>query len=64
MRKGNLNTIGYIDSENAKVIWIKNTLDLEEMIVSEAYQKEIEAQDNLIQIQDIGQIKFNSQGNL
>ncbi len=59
-----LNTIGYIEPENAKVIWIKNTLDLEEVLVSEAYHKEIAAQDNLVQIQDIGQLTFNSQGNL
>ena len=59
-----LNTIGFIEPENAKVIWIKNTLCLEEIMVSQAYLQQIEAQDNLILIQDLGQLIFNSQGNL
>ena len=59
-----LNTIGFIEPENAKVIWIKNTLSLEEIVVSEAYQKQVEAQDNLELIQNMGQLTFNSQGNL
>lgn len=59
-----LNTIGYIEPENAKVIWIKNTLKLEEMMVSEAYLQQIEAQDNLILLQDSGNLTFNLQGNL
>ncbi len=59
-----LNTIGFIEPENAKVIWIKNTLSLEEIVVSETYQKQIEAQDNLELIQSLGQLTFNLQGNL
>ena len=59
-----LNTIGFIEPENTKVIWIKNTLCLEEIVVSQAYQKQLNDQDNLAMLEDLGQLKFNSQGNL
>lgn len=59
-----LNTIGFIEPENAKVIWIKNTLFLEEIKASQAYQKQLEVQDNLTVIEDLGQLTFNSQRNL
>mgnify|MGYP001794810119 CR=1 FL=1 len=59
-----LNTIGYIEPEAAKVVWIKNTLCLEEMMVSSAYEKQVKAEDNLVVLQDLGKLTFNSQGNL
>ena len=43
-----LNTIGFIEPELAKVIWIKNTSSLESMVVSSAYRQEINTQNHLI----------------
>jgi len=38
-----LATIGYVEPEDAKVVWIRNTLKLDEFACSEALQREVEA---------------------
>jgi hypothetical protein len=59
-----LNTIGLIEPENARVIWIKNTLVLGEVIVSEAYRKELETRSDLMLVKELGELAFDSEGNL
>jgi len=59
-----LNTIGLIEPEKAKVIWIKNTLVLGEVAVSEAYRKELESRKDLLLVKEMGELAFDSEGNL
>jgi hypothetical protein len=59
-----LNTIGLVEYQDAKVIWIKNTLLLGEVVVSEAYKKELESRKDLMLMKDLGELAFNSDGNL
>ena len=59
-----LNTIGFIEPEQAKVIWIKNTSSLESMSVSSAYQSEIDVQDHLILDESLEILAFDEEGNL
>ena len=61
-----LNTIfdlaGVEDSSTFRMIWIKNTLELRKIIVSEYFFDQIESRDNLSFIGDEEQIKFDIDG--
>lgn len=59
-----LNTIGFIEPDQAKVIWIKNTASLDSMLVSIAYQPDIDSQGHLVLDEILGELTFNAQGNL
>jgi len=52
------------DEENIKIVWIKSTLDLEKVIVSEGYLDELNGRDDLEQISSAKEIIFDSSGNL
>ena len=59
-----LKTVGYVKPENARVIRIRNTLDLKEIMVSEAYQTEMKGRDDLEIIEQIGEMSFGEDENL
>lgn len=59
-----LKTVGYVQPENAKVIRIRNTLDLKEIMVSEAYQAEMKGRDDLEIIESVKAMGFGEDGNL
>jgi len=59
-----LNTVGYVQPENARVIRIRDTMDLGEILVSEAYQAEIEGRKDLSIIEPAQDMKLTEEGNL
>ncbi len=59
-----LGTIGYIRPEDARVIRIRNTLDLKEIMVSEAYQAEIKGRDDLSTLDPPRDMAFDKNGDL
>jgi len=59
-----LKTVGYVQPENARVIRIRNTLDLKEIMVSEAYQAEMKGRDDLEIIKPVQEMSFGEDGNL
>ena len=59
-----LSTLGLVSPEEARVIWIKNTRDLETLRVSEAYKKELEARGDLEVLSPPEEIKLDARGNL
>ena len=59
-----LNTIGYVQPENAKVIRIRNTLNIKEIMVSEAYHAETRSRDDLSIIKPVREMVFGADGRL
>jgi hypothetical protein len=59
-----LQTIGYIEPEQAKMIWIRNTLELEHLLVSEAYAEEIQRRDDLTIRGPAQDLQFTAHGDL
>ncbi len=59
-----LQTIGYIQPEQAKVIRIRNTLDLEQILASEAYYDEIQRHSDLTIVESAHDMEFTTDGNL
>jgi hypothetical protein len=59
-----LQTIGYVNPEQAKVIRIHNTLDLEQMLISEAYYDEIQNRSDLTIFESAHNMEFTEEGNL
>lgn len=59
-----LATIGLVAPERAKIIWIKDTLTLDTVAVSEQYMKEIEQRPDLSALTDLWELQFDNQGNL
>jgi hypothetical protein len=59
-----LKTVGYVEPENAKVIRIRNTLELEEVLVSLAWTDEIHDRDDLEILAPAREMAFDAQGNL
>ena len=49
---------------NARIVWIKNTLDLEKVIISEAYMDDLKRHDGLEQLSPARKLAFDSSGNL
>jgi hypothetical protein len=52
------------NTNNVKIVWIKNTLDLEKIIISEAYLDDLKRRDGLEQISPAKELVFDSSGNL
>jgi hypothetical protein len=50
--------------EDCRLIWIKNTLRLDEFIATEALLEEIHSKSNLKVLEQIGELPFDRQGNL
>ncbi len=59
-----LQTIGYIQPEQAKVIRIRNTLELEQILVSEAYYDDIQHRSDLTIVEPAHDMEFTTEGNL
>ncbi|MBT7155921.1 MAG: DUF2088 domain-containing protein [Deltaproteobacteria bacterium] len=59
-----LNTIGAIKSEDARIVHIKNTLELKEMHISNALLPETTAKTNLVIMEEIGPISFDNLENI
>ena len=59
-----LNSIGAVDPEKARVIHIKNTLEIAKFDVSGALLEEVKGKENLRLEKELGPISFDSQENL
>lgn len=59
-----LATSGLINPKEAKVMWIKNTLELEDVRLSEGYAKEIATRDDIEQLSPFEEMEFDRAGNL
>ncbi|MCD6334512.1 MAG: hypothetical protein J7M27_04195 [Candidatus Latescibacteria bacterium] len=59
-----LATAGVMDPREARVVWIKNTLEIAEMAVSEAFIPEMEGRANLKALTEPGEMRFDGEGNL
>lgn len=59
-----LNTVGIDDGSRARVVWIKNTLELGCMFVSQAMLQESEAMDNITVEGEPQAMAFDDEGNL
>jgi len=59
-----LGTIGLTPPEQARVMWIKNTLELEHVLVSEAYEGELSTRDDLSRDGEPQEFPFDAEGNL
>ena len=59
-----LETVGMVEPENARVLRIHNTLELGELLVSEAYRAEIEQRDDLDIVGEATDMPFDANGDL
>jgi len=59
-----INTIGPVKKGDIKALWIKNTLELEEMFASEAVIKELGKNENIKKISKLRKLSFDRNGNL
>ncbi len=59
-----MDTIGAVNRENIRLVHIKNTLELGEMVVSQAFMEEINARDDLTVMGELGPLSFNEQGDI
>ena len=59
-----LNTIGAIDPTEARVVHIKNTLEIAELDISEALLEEAKGRKDLELMEELGAMSFESEGNL
>jgi hypothetical protein len=57
-------TSGANNSEACRMVWIKNTLKLDQLIASEALLEEIKNKANLKVLEDLGELSFTEHGNL
>ncbi|HEY2839366.1 MAG TPA: [Fe-S]-binding protein, partial [Pirellulales bacterium] len=59
-----LPTIGLTDPPDARILWIRNTLDVAEVECSQAYWDEAQARDDLEILSELRELPFDSEGNL
>jgi hypothetical protein len=59
-----LKTIGAVEPEKARVVHIKNTLEIGELDISGALLEELEGRTDLRLIEKLGPLSFDSEGNL
>lgn len=59
-----LNTIGAIDPREARVVHIKNSLEIAELDISEALLEEIKGKKELELMGELGVMSFESEGSL
>ena len=57
-------TVGLVEPEQAKVVRIHDTLDLREILVSEAYLPEVESRNDLSVVTPLKELEFDSNGDL
>jgi hypothetical protein len=53
-----------MDPREARVVWIRNTLEIAEMEVSEAFIPEMERRANLEVLTEPGEMRFDKEGDL
>ncbi|MFN8007854.1 MAG: lactate racemase domain-containing protein [Terriglobia bacterium] len=53
-----------VEPENSRLVWIKNTLKLDQFIASEAFLDEIQSRKNLKIIEKLGELPIGSSGDL
>ena len=59
-----LKTVGLVEPQQAKVVRIHNTLEIEDVLVSEAYRPEAEARDDLTIVEEAAEMSFDEKGDL
>jgi hypothetical protein len=59
-----LQTVGFVEPQNAMVLRVRNTLHLGELLVSEAYEKELARRDDLTVLAPAADMEFDAQGDL
>jgi hypothetical protein len=59
-----LNTIGAVDPKNARILHIKNTLEIAELDISEALLEDKKGRKDLELINELGPMAFDPKGNL
>ncbi len=59
-----LQTVGFVEPVNAKVLRVRDTLHLGELLVSESYEKEIASRDDLSILAPATAMEFDTQGDL
>lgn len=59
-----IETLGLVEPPDAKVVQIRDTLHLKEVLVSEAYREEVESRDDLEVVQGPEEMAFDASGRL
>lgn len=59
-----ISTCGIENIEDIRIVWIKSTLDLENIIVSEGFLEDLYEYDDIKQLTSAREISFDSSGNL
>ena len=59
-----LDTIGDVLPENARIVHIKNTLEMGEIHVSRALLEELEGRENVVLEEDLGHLSFDGTGRI
>ncbi len=59
-----ISTCGVENADDIRIVWIKSTLDLEKIIVSEGYLEDLNGCNDIKQISSARNIPFDSSGNL
>lgn len=57
-------TIGAVDPEGVRIVHIKNTLEIAEMDISEAFLDEVKGKEDLKLLEGLGPLSFDNQGYL
>jgi hypothetical protein len=59
-----LQTVGFVEPQNARVLRVRDTLHLGELLVSEAFAAEMESRDDLSVLATAADMEFDAQGDL
>ncbi len=59
-----ISTSGVTSAESCRLVWIKNTLKLDDLIASESYLDEIQSRTHLRVIEPLGELAFTASGDL
>jgi hypothetical protein len=59
-----IRTCNNIDFSNARIVRIKNTAEMEDILMSEAYLKELEGREDIEIIGEPFDMEFDEEGNL
>ena len=59
-----LQTVGLRETGEEKILRIRNTLDLGELLASEAYRSEVEAREDLSIVEEAAPMPFDTSGDL
>jgi hypothetical protein len=59
-----LNNVGYVEPEQAKVVWIKNTMDIDTIAVSASLADQVAGQAHLNIMREAEDLRFDASGDL